>query len=235
MRITLYDLSVTVPDSVAYLLVGPSGQRFILMANAGGLSPQGPATLNFTDTAAQVVPDNGPLATTDYEPTSWGPVGDFPPPAPAGPYNFPGSTIGGTGTQTLGGNFIGTNSNGNWNLYTYDAGTLTAGGAIGTIAGGWGIEFLGSTAAQASVSGRVATADGSGIRNARVVLTGNSLAEPHVMTTGSFGYFGFDGLATGETYVVTVNSQRYTFTTPSRVISLVDNVVDADFIADPQE
>ena len=205
------------------------------MANAGGLTPGGPATLNFTDTAGQVVPDNGPLTTGDFEPTSWGPVGTFPPPAPTGPYNFPGSTVGGTGTQSLGGNFIGTSANGNWNLYIYDVGTNVLGGPIGNVAGGWGLEFLGSTAAQASISGRVTTAEGNGLRNARVVITGNSLAEPRVVTTGSFGYFTFDGLATGETYVVTVNSQRYTFSTPSRVISLVDNVVDANFIADPQQ
>ena len=79
------------------------------------------------------------------------------------------------------------------------------------------------------------TASGQGIRNARIVITGNSLTDPVVVTTGSFGYFMVEGLQVGETYVVTVNSQRYTFSTPSRVISLVDNVVDADFIADPQE
>ena len=43
-----------------------------------------------------------------------------------------------------------------------------------------------------------------------------------------------EGLATGETYVVTINSQRYTFSTPSQVISLVDNIADANFTADPQ-
>lgn len=234
MRVTLYDLSIELPDSAAYLLVGPGGQKFILMAGAGGLSPQGPATLNFTDTAGQVVPDNGPLATTDYEPTSWSSPGTFPPPAPAGPYNLPGSTVGGSGTQTLIGNFGGANPNGVWSLYIADAGTNVTGGPIGNVAGGWGLEFVGTTAAQASVSGRVMTANGAGIRNAKVVITGNSLAQPIVATTGSFGYFSFEGLRTGETYVVTVNSQRYTFSTPSRVISLVDNVGDADFIADPQ-
>ena len=75
----------------------------------------------------------------------------------------------------------------------------------------------------------------AGIRNAKVVITGNSLNEPRVVTTGSFGYFTFDALATGETYVVTVNSQRYTFSTPSRVVSLFDNIVDMDFVADPVE
>ena len=41
-----------------------------------------------------------------------------------------------------------------------------------------------------------------------------------------------DGLRPGETYVVTVNSQRYTFTMPSQVIHLVDNLTDVNFVAD---
>ena len=42
----------------------------------------------------------------------------------------------------------------------------------------------------------------------------------------------FDGLTAGQTYVVTVNSQRYTFSMPSRVITLVDNLADVNFTAD---
>jgi len=235
MRVTIYDLSATIPDFADFLLVGPGGQEFILMANAGGSSAGGPVTLNFTDTAGAVVPDGGPLVTGDFEPTSYGTVADFPAPAPAGPYNLPGGTVGGSGTQTLFGNFGGTNSNGTWSLYVRDDTTSNAPTGTGSIAGGWGIEFLGSTAAHASISGRVTTATGLGIRNARIVVTGNSIETPIVVATGSFGSFAIEGLRTGETYVVTVNSQRYTFSTPSRVISLVDNVVDADFIADPQE
>jgi len=87
----------------------------------------------------------------------------------------------------------------------------------------------------AALSGRVLTSDGRGIRNAKIVVTGNSLAQPVVATTGAFGQFALSGLAAGETYVVTVNSQRYTFSSPSRVISLADSFVDTNFIADPQE
>ena len=104
----------------------------------------------------------------------------------------------------------------------------------GCVGGGWQIQFIPTTAANASISGRVTTADGNGIRNATATITGNSLTTPIVTTTGSFGYYTFDGLRSGETYVVTVNSTRYTFSAPSRVISLVDNVVDADFVANPQ-
>jgi len=234
LRITLYDMTANVPDNADFLLVGPNGNKFIVMANAGGFVAQGPVTMNIIDAAGQVIPDGGPLGTQNYEPTSYLTVANFPAPAPAGPYNLPGSAIGGVGTQTLNGNFAGSNPNGTWSLYVRDD-QGTPGTVIGSIAGGWGIEFISNTAAQASISGRVTTASGLGIRNARIVVTGDSLETPIVVTTGSFGYFTVDGLHTGETYVVTVNSQRYTFSTPSRVISLVDNVVDADFIADPQE
>jgi hypothetical protein len=132
------------------------------------------------------------------------------------------------------GNYGLTNANGTWSLYLRDdAGLFTPEAITGCIGGGWGLEFLSSTAANAYISGRVTTAEGRGIRNARVVITGNALPEPRVVTTGSFGYFSFEGLQTGQTYVVTVSSQRYTFSVPSRVISLVDNVVDANFVADP--
>lgn len=231
MRLTLYDISTNVPDNADFLLVSPSGQKFIILANAGGFAPSGPVTMNFIDTAGQVAPDNGPFLTTDYEPTSFGTVGNFPAPAPAGPYNLPGGTVGGSTTETLNGNFAGSNPNGVWSLYVRD--DAAPGSVVGSIAGGWGLEFLRTTAASASVSGRVLTANGNGIRNANVVITGNALSEPIVVQTGSFGWFYFDGLRAGETYVITVNSSRYTFSTPSRVISLVDNVIDADFIADP--
>ncbi len=233
MRLTLYDMTANVPDNADFLLVGPGGQSMIIMANAGGNSAGGPVTMNFADVAGAVVPDNGPWTTSDFEPTSYLTVANFPAPAPAGPYNLPGGTVGGSGVQTLNGNFAGRSANGIWSLYVRD--DAAPGQTVGSIAGGWGLEFIRSTAAGASISGRVTTADGAGIRNARVTITGNSLAEPIVMQTGSFGLFSFEGLRVGETYVVTVISQRYTFSTPSRVISLVDNINDADFVADPGE
>ena len=207
------------------------------MANAGGTTPGGPVTLNFTDTAGAVIPNDGPLLTADYEPTTWGAVGAFAPPAPPPPYSLPGSTVGGIGMQTFYGNYGGTNSNGTWSLYVREQAPTanTPTGLAGNIAGGWGIEFLTTTAANATISGRVLTADGRPIRNARVIISGNSLEQPITVTTGSLGWYSFDGLATGETYVVTVNSQRFTFTTPSQVISLVGNVMDADFIGEPLE
>jgi hypothetical protein len=209
------------------------------MGDAGGavpIDPSAPVTLTFADASGQVLPNSAALTSGFFEPTNWeSPVTDFAPPAPAGPYNEPGSAIGGTGTQTLAGNFALSNSNGVWSLYVRDDGGLNSPNAItGCINGGWQLEFLPSTAASVSMSGRVTTSDGRGIRNANIIVTGDGLAEPIIASTGSFGYFTVEGLTAGSTYVVTVNSRRYTFTTPTRVLTLVDNVADVNFIADPQ-
>jgi len=237
MRVTLYDVMENIPDNLDVLLVGPQGQAFILMADGGGnLTMATPVTLTFYDGSGQVLPNSGTLTTGSYEPTSWeSGQTSFPAPAPPAPYNEPGSAVGGTTAQTLNGIFGGTNANGVWSLYVRDDGGASATAAVSGCIGGWGLEFLSSTAQQASISGRVLTAQGQGIRNAQVVVTGNSLSAPRVTASGSMGYFTIDGLDTGETYVVTVNSKRYTFSAPSLVVSLVDNVVDLDFIADPQE
>jgi len=94
-------------------------------------------------------------------------------------------------------------------------------------------ERLGPTAAGVSIAGRVTTENGAGIKNAAIVVTGNSLAQPIIVKTASLGYYSIENLQAGETYVVTVNSKRFTFQVPSRVISLTDSVNDIDFVADP--
>jgi len=231
IRVTLYDVVHQFPDNMDLLLVGPTGIKYIFMADAGGPTALvSPATLTFSDSAATAIPNNGPLVTGSFKPVSWeAPQTSFAAPAPPAPYIEPNST----GSPTLASAFRFTNSNGTWSLYARDDnGALDPNVISGIIAGGWGLEFLQSTAAGVSLSGRVTTAEGAGIRNARVTIAGQSLPEPRVVTTGSFGYFSFEGLAAGETYVVTVNSQRYTFTAPSRVITLVDNLTDVDFIAE---
>ncbi len=239
MRVTFFDLYHQFPGDLDALLVGPLGQKYILMADAGGaipIDPGSPITLMFVDAASQVLPQSGPLTTGTYEPTSWQtPVADFPAPAPAGPYVEPGSSVSRPRQRTMFGTFGLTNSNGVWSLYIRDdAGNFNPASISGCLNNGWGLDFLPLTAAGVSLSGRVTTADGRGIRNAQVVISGNSLPEPRVAQTGSFGYYSFEGLTAGQTYVVTVNSRRYTFSAPSQVISLVDNVVDANFVADPQ-
>lgn len=95
-----------------------------------------------------------------------------------------------------------------------------------------GAENIAPVAAEASISGRVTAADGIGIRNAVIVVSGGNLTSPRTLRTSAFGYFMIEGLEVGETYVLTVNSKRFTFTNPNRIITLNENVADADFTAE---
>ena len=93
--------------------------------------------------------------------------------------------------------------------------------------------FLGiPTAANVSVSGRVLTANGNGIRNAIVVLT-NAQGESRSARTGSFGYYRFSDVQAGETYVISVNSKQFQFS--PRTINVSDELTDVDFVSDSGE
>jgi hypothetical protein len=93
-----------------------------------------------------------------------------------------------------------------------------------------GLVGLGPVAAEASVSGRVATADGRGIRNARVLMTLPN-GEVRTVLSSTFGYYQFDEIEVGQTVVLSVMSKRYQFN--SQVISVTENIGDIDFIALP--
>ncbi len=89
-----------------------------------------------------------------------------------------------------------------------------------------------TTAADVSIGGRVRTADGRGIGRVTVVLSG-SLAEPMVALTNPFGYYRFDGVPSGESYVLSVRSKVHRFETSSIFINVGDEMTDLDFIAVP--
>ena len=96
-----------------------------------------------------------------------------------------------------------------------------------------GAEILGTTAANVSIGGRVLTANGRGIRNAVVVISGGGLTQPQYARTGMFGYYKFDGLEVGNTYVLSVRSKQFTFTNPNILLTPIDNVATANFLANP--
>lgn len=83
----------------------------------------------------------------------------------------------------------------------------------------------------ASISGRVLTANGLPISNAVVTLDDQA---GHVRTTvtGSFGTYGFDNVQTGITYLVNASAKRNRFPAP-RTLQLTGNVTDFDLTANP--
>ncbi len=86
------------------------------------------------------------------------------------------------------------------------------------------------TAANVSVSGRLLTSSGQGLRNAVVVLTGSN-GVSRTATSTSFGYFRFDDVVAGETYTVSVQSKRFTFA--PRLITINDAINDLQLTAEP--
>ncbi len=89
---------------------------------------------------------------------------------------------------------------------------------------------LAPSAATVSVSGRVSSTNGNGIRNVIVTLispNGNILTT----RTSTFGYFSFDEIPVGETYVISVNSKRFTFNPSSQILSVNEELTNVDFVA----
>jgi subtilisin-like proprotein convertase family protein len=122
VRATITGFSHTFPGDVDLLLVGPSGQNVILLADVGGTTDVNNATLTFDDAAPGGVPPT--IVSGTYRPTNQGAFSGTPP-APPGPYG---------GALAI---FNGTGANGTWNLYAFD----DAGGDTGTIAGGWSLDI----------------------------------------------------------------------------------------------
>jgi hypothetical protein len=86
------------------------------------------------------------------------------------------------------------------------------------------------SAASVSVSGRVLTADGNGLQNAIVSLTDTN-GVIRTARTSSFGYYRFEAVEVGETYIFTVSSKRYTFV--PQVIFVTEATTNLDFTALP--
>ncbi len=86
------------------------------------------------------------------------------------------------------------------------------------------------TAATATINGRITTSNGNGIRNVRVSLT-NQNGETSFAVTTPFGYYNFQDLPVGETYILSVNSKRFTFAEPTRAVNLSEDLTNEDFVA----
>lgn len=90
---------------------------------------------------------------------------------------------------------------------------------------------LAPTAATVTVSGKVTTANGRGIRNVVVVMTDASGAI-RTTTTTAFGYFYFNDVMSGGTYIFSARAKRFAFAQPTLVRSVAEEITDIDFVAD---
>ncbi len=92
-------------------------------------------------------------------------------------------------------------------------------------------QILAPTAASVSVSGRVLTANGRGISRARITIT-NPNGETRTALSNPFGYYRFQDVEIGQSYVLGISSKRYTFANPTRVIMVNENLEGEDFMSE---
>ena len=87
------------------------------------------------------------------------------------------------------------------------------------------------TAANTSISGRVVTANGTGISGARLTIIDGATGESTAAITSPFGYYVIDNIQAGKLYILHVNHKRYTFAQPLRTMTLDESLVGIDFVA----
>ncbi|CAN5439737.1 hypothetical protein BH20ACI1_BH20ACI1_14230 [soil metagenome] len=86
------------------------------------------------------------------------------------------------------------------------------------------------TAASVSIGGRVMTASGRGIRNVYITLT-DSNGNNRLAVSTAFGYYRFEDVAAGETYIISASAKQYTFSQPTQVLNINEDADGINFIA----
>jgi subtilisin-like proprotein convertase family protein len=122
VNLNLKGFSHSFTDDVGVLLVGPHGQKALVMSDVGGTAAVSGITLHLDDEAATPLPDSTQLKRGTYKPTQ----GTSVPPNESNPIpaNFPASSAPGQPPAGPYGTslsvFDGTNPNGTWKLYVVD-------------------------------------------------------------------------------------------------------------------
>lgn len=111
------------------------------------------------------------------------------------------------------------------------AGMNSTNGQYG-VRGGFWQSFFAPTAAMVSLNGLVLSSNGGGISKARVTLT-SAGSETRTAATSSFGYFRFDDVEVGQTYIISVSSKGFYFANGTQVLVVNDEINDLVFIALP--
>jgi subtilisin-like proprotein convertase family protein len=126
VNVSLLGLTHTFPDDLDILLVGPTGQKMILMSDVGGGNAINGINLVLDDQGASALTNSGQLTSGTFRPTNSGTGDTFPSPAPVAPYD---------GTLAP---FNGSNPNGTWSLYVLDDQAANS----GSLANGWSLTFV---------------------------------------------------------------------------------------------
>jgi subtilisin-like proprotein convertase family protein len=133
IKVELTGLTHSFPADMDVLLVGPGGQKFVIMSDVGGGEDVSNINVTLRDDAANPLPLAN-LTGGEYRPGNNAPSDTFPAPAPAPPYSSPAPSGSATFASTFGN--TGESFNGTWSLYIVD----DAGSDFGSAAG-WKLTF----------------------------------------------------------------------------------------------
>jgi subtilisin-like proprotein convertase family protein len=133
VEVTLYNVYHSSLDDIDILLVGPTGEKTLLMSDAGGSNSVDGITLTFNAQASAALPDEVRVTSGIWQPGNFASLNDygqanndrFDSLAPAGPYSA---------DLTV---FNGTNPNGTWRLFVQD----DTDKAAGKIIDGWSLSI----------------------------------------------------------------------------------------------
>lgn len=103
---------------------------------------------------------------------------------------------------------------------------ITASDGTNTNVTNYRLQILAPTSANVSVSGRVAVGK-SGLQNAIVMMTDTN-GNTRSYRTGSFGYFVFENVEVGQTYVFQVQSKRFQFA--PQVVTINEELTELNFV-----
>jgi len=136
VNVKLLGLGHTYSQDIDVLLVGPQGQKVLLMSDAGNFEDVTGVDLTFDDSASGQFPIATKLVSGTYQPTNYtGGDDTFPSPAPSSPYDSQLAV------------FNNTEANGTWRLWVVDDDNPDK----GSLAGGWCVD-ISSTSPSPSVS-----------------------------------------------------------------------------------
>ena len=96
--------------------------------------------------------------------------------------------------------------------------------------GSYEFAAIGPTAAGATVRGRVLTSSGRGIGGVYLTMTDANGATRSALST-AFGYYHFDDVPAGETYVISAAGKRHKFTQATQVLNLTGDREDVNFVS----
>ena len=89
------------------------------------------------------------------------------------------------------------------------------------------------TAAMVSISGRVKVANKRGVHLARVSIR-DSNGETRTTLTDFYGFYQFDDVPNGETYIISGAHRRYQFINNPRILTITEEIAELDFTAEPK-